>query len=56
MSVTRLISLVDYLAYQAGCKYVSDLRCLDSLEDQSSPIRWRSWSRTIFRCGIGTTP
>ena len=32
MSVTRLISLVDYLAYQAGCKYVSDLRCLDSLD------------------------
>ena len=32
MSATRLISLVDYLAYQAGCEYISDLRCLDSLD------------------------
>lgn len=32
MSVSRLMSLVDFLAYKAGCQYVSDLHNLSDVD------------------------
>ena len=32
MSVSRLMSLVDFLAYKAGCQYVSDLYNLSDVD------------------------
>lgn len=36
MSTAQLLSLVEYIAYKAGCEYISDLHTLDEVKKRKA--------------------
>lgn len=36
MSAAQLLSLVEYIAYKAGCEYISDLHSMDEVEKRKA--------------------
>lgn len=50
------MSLLDAMAVQAGCEFLSDLRYIDDLSGSGWPGHWRRSVRSPGRCSSGTTP